>query len=299
MGKGVCLLGFANTKIHAPWDRPNTEFWPINELWGWLEATVKPERAKANLPPPQWHAWFEMHGRDIIGATKPETNDIRPGAVTDKDKHLAWLRTQEPGKPIYMLQAWPDIPAAVAYPLEELTRRFEARAPGSFKKYFTSSIGYMLALAITQGRDEQFKPIGDSHFEWIGLYGIDLAGDSEYGYQRPNAEWFAGFASGLGVDVYCHPDSAMFKGECLYGYELPPEEIGPLTTKYFIEHMKVIDKELAAHNEKQAQETAIINTLNGAKQETANNMKLLQLKKRGIGVSNLVQVAQVQAQANT
>lgn len=70
-----------------------------------------------------------------------------------------------------------------AYPLEKVigTIRLD---------YFNSSIAYMLALAIHEG------------FERIGLWGIELRGrQSEYDYQRPNAEWLLGFAMGRGIDV--------------------------------------------------------------------------------------------------
>jgi hypothetical protein len=118
-------------------------------------------------------------------------------------RHLEWLQAQPAGKPIYMQPQFCDgrFPAATPYPLERLSEKFG--------RYFTSTIGYMLALAIDEG------------YDWIGCYGIDLASDVEYAQQRPNAEYFIGLARGMGKTVEIAPSSALCKAGHLYGYEKP------------------------------------------------------------------------------
>jgi hypothetical protein len=62
-------------------------------------------------------------------------------------------------------------------------------------KYFSSTIGYMMALAISM------KP------EEIHFYGINMADDTEYRHQRPNVEYFVGLAEGRDIKVVI-PDSS-------------------------------------------------------------------------------------------
>src|SRR5204862_1461795 len=90
----------------------------------------------------------------------------------------------------------------------------------------TSSIGYMLAMAIAEGRDADFKPLNEDAVSWIGLYGIDLASDTEYGEQRPNAEYFIGLGRGLGITVEIAEGSALLRADHVYGFETRAEKEG-------------------------------------------------------------------------
>lgn len=56
--------------------------------------------------------------------------------------------------------------------------------------YFGSTIAYMLALAIYEGRKE------------IGLWGVEVQGN--YDHQRPNIEYLIGLARGKGRTVDVH-----------------------------------------------------------------------------------------------
>lgn len=77
------------------------------------------------------------------------------------------------------------------YPFEEV-----AATTGA---YWNSSIAYALAMAIHEGAEE------------IGLWGVDMKGDDEYGYQRPNVEYLLGLARGRGIKVHVHPSSPVLK----------------------------------------------------------------------------------------
>lgn len=65
--------------------------------------------------------------------------------------------------------------------------------------YWCSSIAYMLALAIHEGAEE------------IGVYGVSMAGDDEYGYQKPNCEYLIGLARGRGIKVHIPDVSPLCK----------------------------------------------------------------------------------------
>lgn len=138
---------------------------------------------------PRATRWWEMH-------TRPDfLSDQVPG--TD---YLDWLK--DCPIPIYMIEKFADIPNAVRYPIEEMVK--------SFGDYFYSTISYMIALGIYEG------------FEEIGIWGVDLAHDSEYEYQKPSAEYFLGLAIGYGIKVHLPAQTALLKGLYRYGYQQMP-----------------------------------------------------------------------------
>ena len=110
-----------------------------------------------------------------------------------------------------------------------------------FGDYFYSTISYMLALAIAEG------------FEEIGLWGIDLAHDSEYEYQKPSAEYFLGIARGQGIKIYLPEQSALLKGMYRYGYEDMP-------TNADLQWLQVYRERVLA---KQTELVGVVNQLQG------------------------------------
>lgn len=232
--KKVALVGFAESYKEAPIDDPTIDVVGLNELWKYI---------------PRWNAWFEVHDADTLGVSK---RDLSEG---EQKRHLEWLRSQPAGKPIYMQPQFctPEIPAAVPLPLEELTARVGLR-------YFTSTIGYMLAWALWK------------EYDWIGLYGIDLASDVEYVHQRPNAEYLVGLARGEGRTVVMAESSAICKAGHIYGFEKPLTE-GPVVT--------AVKNHQATLKKKHEETLALLNTLDGALQETDNFLKLNEYRERG------------------
>jgi hypothetical protein len=160
-----------------------------------------------------------------------------------------------------------DMPASVRYPIERIC--------AVFGRYFTSSIGYMLASAILEGRDDSLKVVDpDAAYGWIGLYGIDLAADSEYADQRPNAEYLIGLARGLGIEVVIAEGAALLKADRLYGYE-PGLGDGPVGEAYDRKRIEDLTKQRtdaldAAH------------TIEGALQEAQNRISLRKHLRRGV-----------------
>lgn len=236
--KKVALCGFADSWKQAPFADPTVEVWGLNELWKYV---------------PRWDRWFELHDGETLGVTK---RDLSEGEVK---RHLEWLTAQPAGKPIYMQPAFCDgrFPAATAYPLERLSDKFG--------RYFTSTIGYMLALAIDEG------------YDWIGCYGIDLASDVEYAQQRPNAEYFIGLARGMGKTVEIAPSSALCKGGHLYGFEKPLGQHGGLSD--------IVAKHRQRCHDEREKALSTLNTLEGAIQAYDNVAKVLQYGERGASPS--------------
>ena len=235
--KKVGILGFAETWKQAPFDDPTWEFWGLNELWKYVK---------------RWDRWFELHDEKTLGVTKRDLTDA------EQQRHIEWL-SRTHGKPIYMLPAQVTsgrFPDATAYPLERMVELFG--------RYFTSTIGYMIALAIAEGYEE------------IGLWGVDLASDVEYPNQRPNAEYLVGIARGQGRTVHIPSDSAILKAGFLYGYEEPIKNAGGLAT--------AVQGHQATLRKKHEETLATLNTIDGALQECDNFLKLLSFKDRGVSV---------------
>lgn len=176
--KTVAIVGSARTTRElAPFEDESITIFGVNEslMFNWMK--------RADV-------MFQMHQRWSFS---------RPDNRSHKG-YWNWLR--EPHEfPIYMQQAWSDIPASVKYPIEDIISKLCPQ-----RKYFTSTIAYMMALALYQG------------FERIEIYGIEMAKDSEYLYQRDCVTYWVGRAEGLGVQVLFPEKCNLFKGY-LYGYE--------------------------------------------------------------------------------
>lgn len=253
MSRKVAIMGFADSYAHAPFDDQSVEVWGINELHRYL---------------PRWNRWFELHRR--------ENFEIK--GDRDQQAHVNWLRSQKPvgdpeHKPVFMREIFADIPAGVVYPLAHMSDRFFARF--GERPYFTSSIGFMLAMAIDEGRDENFVPINDQAVSWIGMFGIDLASQTEYGEQRPNAEYFIGLARGLGITVHIAEGSALLKGDHIYGFESREEKEG-LNGEGFLQ------KRVAEIEDQRNKVICTLNTLDGMKDECLYHLKRFEYARRGV-----------------
>lgn len=136
----------------------------------------------------KWSAWFQLH-------------DIDKHHPADKTSHVKWL--MESGIPVYMwehhIEKYP-LPNAVPYPRNEILEHFGT-------EYFTNSVSWMIAYAIYR------------EYQNIGVFGIDMAQDSEYMNQRPSCEFFLGYAVGKGLNVYIPPSSDLLKAPYQYGYQ--------------------------------------------------------------------------------
>jgi hypothetical protein len=235
----VAIVGFAESWKLAPFDDPTVDIFGLNELHKYV---------------PRWTRWWEVHDGDTLGVTK---RDLSEG---EQKRHLEWLsKDHGPNRPIYMQPQFCDgrFPNATTYPLEEMCR--------VFGRYFTSTIGFMIATAIYEG------------YSTIGLYGIDLASDVEYPYQRPNSEYLIGIARGLGRTVEISPTSAICKAGHLYGYEKPLAQNSQI--------LDAVKGHLAGLQKKHDETLALANTLDGAIQECQNFVKLHDYKERGVTLS--------------
>lgn len=165
----IALIGSAPSSVHlAPYgDRSWT-------IWG-CSPGASPHVKRVD-------AWFELHPFD------------EPDITPDYVKWIADLN-----RPVYMIEPVPEIPKSIAYPKQEM---LDAYGP----YFFTSSLAWMLALAIRQ------KPAE------IALFGVDMSANEEYGLQRPGCHYFLMVARSLGIKVSTPPQSDLLRPPMQYGY---------------------------------------------------------------------------------
>lgn len=178
--KKVALVGFSqSTRMEAPWDDPEVEIWGLNE--GYVRETPRISR------------WFQLHNFNTFSRAN-NTND---------PKHFQWLKDQR-DFPIYMQKDYRrfGIKRCKVFPLDAVTEKFGRDG----ELYATSSFSYMIYLAMLEG------------FDWIGVYGFEMATGSEYFHQRANAEYIIGMARGMGITVALPQNGNLLRGR-MYAYE--------------------------------------------------------------------------------
>lgn len=213
--KKVAIVGFALTKDQAPYDDPEFEVWTVNQLYRFV---------------PRQDRIFQLHKREGIITANSHGGD--------GEKHIEELKAMD--IPIYMQERHDDIPTSVKYPFEEMVQEFGIPRKGFAEKdaYFTNSISFMIALAIHEG------------FEEIHVYGVDMAVNEEYHFQRPSCEYYLGIAMGRGIKVYLPPESDLLRTRFTYAYEEEMEHAWKLKMDATLKHMK---------NQKTQVDTAIRN----------------------------------------
>ncbi len=138
----------------------------------------------ANKGMPRVDVWFELHNPEL---------KIREGLT----EWLNWLKQQPI---VYMQKAYPGYVGAREFPLAAVMEKW-----GPF--WWTSQLAYMLALAIEQ------KP------KIIGLYGVDMAANSEYNQQRLGCQYFIQhIVRDSTIELVVPPESDILEKAPLYGY---------------------------------------------------------------------------------
>jgi hypothetical protein len=139
---------------------------------------------------PRVTRWFELH--DVGVSTNPEH---RGWSIP----YYKWLNEQT--FPVTMLTKNDAIARADVYPIREMIAEFG-------RLWFSSSIAYMMALAIREKVDE------------IAIFGVDMAADQEhYTAQRAGCHRFMEIAGERGIAVKVPYESSLSRPPPLYGYE--------------------------------------------------------------------------------
>lgn len=171
----VAIVGAAPTSRGlAPFD---DQSW---EIWGCSPSNVK------SLP--RVTSWFELHA----------LSDLRSNRWADWMPHYTSY-VNGLGCPVYMQEKNELFDNSEVYPKDEIIKAFGP-------DFFTSSIGWMMALALHKGATE------------IGIWGVDMTSGSEYEYERPGAKYWIALARSKGVKVFIPPQSDLDAPIPLYGF---------------------------------------------------------------------------------
>jgi hypothetical protein len=234
--KRLAIVGFADTKVDAPYQDPATEIWGLNDLHNAL---------------PRYDRWFDIHPRDNIeldctlmrnkGQTPPETIG------------LSGLRKLN--VPVYMQDRYEDIPNSLKYPLNEMLAYWKQRSLTGYN-YLTNSISEMIAFALYEGI------VTGIQWETIGIYGVDMAVGSEYVDQRPSCEYWIGLAEGMGVKVYIPPASDLCHCRFMYAFEQKKEDLWQAKIDGMLKSMnerrnQIMQQEQQAHDARMQYEGGI------------------------------------------
>ncbi len=228
--KKLAIVGFSErSRDFAPYDDPEWEIWGCNHVYRFV---------------PRVDVNFEIHRlKEVEAKLGPDKWPV----------YAEWLRTTD--ATVYMQDMSDEFPNVKRLPIEELEREFsyflehvecEGTGPGDRRviarsrasyAQFKSTPAYMLAMALREGR-----------FKEIAVYGLDMAIDSEWHFQRMNMSFLLGWARGKGIDLVLPDVSALLRegGFRIYGYETGTAE----KYKPVIDHLGVRVKELDAKLEK-------------------------------------------------
>jgi len=189
----IAIMGSAPSSIRlAPFSDPA---WSI---WGCSPGLFP------NIP--RCDAWFELHRWEppVIGNAALQKPWFSP-------EYVLWMGHQ---KLVWMKDKVREIPNSKPYPEEEIRHLF-----GDY--FFTSSIAWMLAMAIDQilnNRDKtEAAGLVPAEPDAIGLYGVDMAADEEYGYQRAGCQHFITLAHTLDIQIIVPPESDLLRPMPGYG----------------------------------------------------------------------------------
>lgn len=221
------IVGFASSSRDvAPYDDPEWVILALNQLYRHIDRA---------------DAWFDIHA----DADKPEK-------VVEGTDYVGWLK--EAPIPIFMIDQRPEYPTSLRYPIEDAIAL-------TGLDYFTSTISFMIALALRDGA------------KTIGLWGVDLIVGQEWDYQKACVEFWLGVAQGKGLDILLPNQTALLKTSYRYGYESEP-------TGGLLSMSEVIRRETEFAKKRQ-ELIAQLNTLDGALQDCQYWKELMLLRSRG------------------
>lgn len=156
---------------------------PDWEIWGLLGVATMGKRLTR---------LYELHKAEVA----------RPLIESPPHAGKYWDVARALGKNFITQADFPETPEAT---------RFDFKAHlDKYGPYFASTAAWMLADAIDQEPEE------------IAIYGVNMAHESEYGYQKPSCTFMIGYAKAKGIKVSVPTSSELLFVPFQYGIENPP-----------------------------------------------------------------------------
>lgn len=169
--KKVAIVGCAETWSFAPFNDLSVEIWTFNHLM--FEKV------------PRFNRYFDLH--------IPYKNYFK-----SFPEYAEFLKNNQ--DKLYIMDKHSDFPNANVIDWKKISEDFR-------HEYFTSTMAWLVALAIYEGYQE------------ISLYGVDLLLLDEYAEQKPCIEYWLGYAEGKGIKVNIQESSNLMRPKQLYGIE--------------------------------------------------------------------------------
>lgn len=200
MTKKIALIGSAPSSVKlAPYDDPSWEIWGCSPG---ASAHVK-----------RVDRWFEIH------RWEPD----KPWFEKQYIDFMAGLHC-----PVYMIDHVPEIPGSVPYPKHAILEKYG-------KYFFTSSLSWMLALALEE-----------KDLEEIGIWGVDMSAQEEWQFQRSGCQYFIQLAKSRGIKVTIPPEADLIQPPVLYGFS----EAEPMAIKLTARAYELAEKVRGAEAER-------------------------------------------------
>jgi len=255
----IAILGSAPSSLGlAPFGNPA---WKI---WGCSPGVYAAAR--------RCDAWFELHRWEppTIGVPESQKQWFSP-------EYVAWMAMRVPGEcPVWMYEPVPEIPASRALPVDDLLSKY-----GSY--FFTSSIAWMLACAMEDILEERAANPGAERDDAISLFGVDMAANEEYGYQRAGCQHFLLMAAELGIQIYVPPESDLLRPMPLYGICESSHWMIKGTVR-----RRELEARLAGAQQAAAQATQNVHFLSGALDDANYHLLTWGEDREGMGPSPLI-----------
>ena len=207
----LCIIGTATSSGKAPYDY-EIDGEPIYEIWAINTALVKDDVKRVDRV-------FEMHPKRYWGQVP----------VLERLNNF--------DGPVYMQDHYDEITNSVAYPHDEVKEKFHLGVMGD-NLYVTNTITWMILCALYEGYTD------------ISLYGVHMAHETEYAYQRSSCSWVLGIIHGWIMEgkpykLTIAEESSLLKAEYEYGFDEPTKAM-----QYLDSRIKGFDAGIKEANEK-------------------------------------------------
>ncbi len=210
--QGIAIIAFGASSAEVPWNDGSVERWSLHDSFAVLAERHHVRRLTLATI-------FELH-------SVAEIRRISTGGYARIEEYVE--RMAKMPIPIMVLDwAWLKVwPTAKMLPVKDLIARG--------RDYFTCTVPYMIALAIDRIERGENDPR-------IELYGVDAEIASEWSYERPCIEWWAGLAEGRGIKVAVAKGSSLMRHARRY----PGQDRAPGHTIRVKDRLKEIDRKVA------------------------------------------------------
>ncbi len=185
--KEVIILGMAPSRLDCTWDVPiyacNNSYRQISVLNGRLDKVFLAHDQVVDKEGDQIFDWEEMNRLVELGVEIFNTHKVE--GLNSK-----------------------------LYPLGFIVQKLG-------RNYFSDTICYMITYLLhewTTVVNDKLVLISPEQTHRIKLYGVDMKTEDEYNMEKGGVEYWIGRAEGLGIEVWVHPDSELFKTSTGYPY---------------------------------------------------------------------------------